>query len=756
MNESDVRLKIIDSQLYASNWQKEYIYTEYKITDGGFVRENKKFKRDKAKRADYLLVYNKIQLAVIEAKSSNYSAEYGMQQAKHYANKLGVPFAYSCNDKNFLEFDSFTGREKLIDIKDFPTPDELYERYLKSYNITKEERKVIDVAYDYIDGRPLRYYQKLAIDKTVSSVAKGQKRILLVMATGTGKTFTTYQIVYKLKKSKIVNKVLYLVDRKVLADQIAKSEFNKLEGFSVIEGRKIESSYQVYVGLYQQLISEEEDYYKRLKPSFFDLIIVDECHRGSANEDSKWREILNYFSDAIQIGITATPKETEDASNIDYFGNPIYTYSLKEGIEDGYLAPFEIIRIGLNIDLEGYIPDIDKKDIYGRELENREYNIKDFDRNLIIDERTKTVAKCITEYLKKTDRFAKTIVFCRDIEHAERMRSALVNENTDIKEHNYIMRMTGEDNLGDNLDNFTSKDNKYPTIATTSKLLTTGVDTVMVKLIVIDTNIDSKIEFKQIIGRGTRIDEPRGKTHFTIMDFRNVSKHFQDPDFDGEPFSIKEIKKIDTNLEVFDDFSDNDDYLEEDKENDIEPKLRINGVDVSVLNNRVQYYNLEGMLVTENIIDFSRKNINKEYATLDSFINAWNGEEKKEAIIKELEVRGVLIEKLREECEIKDIDDFDLICHIAFDKKPLTRAERINNVKKRGYLDRYEGVAREVLEALLDKYRDYGVIEISSLKTLQNAPFNKFGDAIYITSVFGGKSEYLRVIKELQDYIYMA
>lgn len=662
-----------------------------------------------------------------------------------------------------------TGKEREIPIDEFPSPEDLWARYKGEKAITPDQEKLITEPYFFQAGdKTPRYYQRVAINRTIDAIARGKQRILLVMATGTGKTYTAFQIIHRLWKSGRKKKILFLADRNILVDQTMTQDFKPFSKIMTkIEGKKLDSSYEIFLSLYHQLAGDENNEpFREFKPDFFDLIVIDECHRGSAKEESRWRRILEYFSSATQIGMTATPKETKEVSNISYFGEPIYTYSLKQGIDDGFLAPYKVVRVGIDKDLEGWRPISGQTDIYGWEIEDREYNEKDFDKNLIIDERTEIVAKRITKFLKDNDRFAKTIVFCVDIDHAERMRQALVNENSDLVAQNskYVMRITGDNAEGKaQLDYFIDEEEKYPVIVTTSKLMTTGVDCKTCKLIVLDNNINSMTEFKQIIGRGTRLKPDYGKEYFTIMDFRNACRLFADPEFDGEPIVI----------------IDGDDPLpgdppdiivdppfppgggDDDGGGDGEPpekrhKYRVRGVDVTILNERVQYYDKDGKLITESVTAYSKKNILGEYATLDSFLRAWNSEQRKQAIIDELQERGVLLEAIREASGNKDIDDFDLICHIAYDKAPLTKAERVNNVKKRGYLYKYSGLAQEVLSALLDKYMNDGIKDIDNLAILSNDPFRKYGTPMKIAKLFGGKAGYMQAVHELQEELYAA
>ncbi len=772
MTEEDIKIKYINPAIEKSGWDiNRNVKFEYCFTDGRIIVRGNKTKRGDKKKTDYLLYYlPNIPIAVIEAKdNNNHSVGDGMQQAIEYANVLDVPFAYSSNGDGFLEHDMRAGKERELKMNEFPSPEELWKRYKGIININEEQEKLITEPYYFNMGdKTPRYYQVIAINKTIEAIAKGQNRILIVMATGTGKTYTAFQIIHRLWQSKNKRKILYLADRNILIDQTMQQDFKPLSKYMTkIEGKKLDSSYEIYMSLYQQLAGEDnKEPFREFKPDFFDLIIVDECHRGSAKDDSLWRKILEYFSSATQIGMTATPKETEEVSNISYFGKPVYIYSLKQGIEDGFLAPFKVLRIGLNKDLEGYRPTEGKKDIYGNEIEDKIYDIKDFDKSIIIDNRTKVVAKRITEFLKEVDRFAKTIVFCVDIEHAERMRQALINENSDMvrEDSRYIMRITGDNEEGKKqLDYFIDAESKYPVIVTTSKLLTTGVDCKTCRLIVLDNNINSMTEFKQIIGRGTRIQVEYKKEYFTIMDFRNASKHFADSEFDGEPIQIKEISEnepiADETEEEIDEYGDMDfgDFKSAyEIDGEKKYKYRVNDIEIKILSETVQYIGANGKLITENIIDYSKKNILGEYATLESFINAWNKEDRKRAIIEELQNKGVLLEELRKNAKDKDIDDFDLICHIAYDKKPLTKKERAKGVKESGYLYKYEGLAREVINALLDKYMDDGIEDIEDIKILKNNPFQKFGDLVKITSLFGGKEGYIKAVKDLENQIYMA
>lgn len=767
LSEEDIKMKYITPAIIEAGWDiKKQVRAEYTFTDGRVIVRGNLTSRGKKKRADYLLFYKpNLPIAIIEAKDNRHSVGAGMQQGIEYAEILDVPFVYSSNGDGFIEHDMKNGTERELNLKEFPSTDELWNRYKGVKEITPEQEEIITEPYYFTAGdKQPRYYQRNAVNRTIEAIAKGKDRILLVMATGTGKTYTAFQIIYRLWKSRRKKKILFLADRNILVDQTMQNDFKPFDKvMTKIEHRVMDSSYEVYLALYQQLSGQEDlEIFKQFKSDFFDLIIIDECHRGSAKEDSAWRKILEYFNSATQIGLTATPKETKETSNIGYFGEPVYTYTLKQGIEDGFLAPYKVIRIGLDKDLEGYRPTKGKVDIYGQVIEDREYNVKDFDKNIIIDDRTKKVAGKITEYLKKTDRFSKTIIFCIDIDHAERMRQALVNENSDLVAENpkYIMRITGDNQEGKaQLDNFIDEESLYPTIVTTSKLMTTGVDCKTCKLIVLDNNIGSMTEFKQIIGRGTRLSLNYGKEYFTIMDFRNSSRLFADPDFDGEPVQIYEPNEENgDDIVPPDEGNESDDNFGGDSGDgeikETHGKYRVGDVEVKVISERVQYYDKDGKLITESIKDYSKKNILDEFSDLDTFLNRWNSEDKKEAIIEELKEQGVLLDALREEIGNPDIDDFDLICHIAFDKKPLTKAERANNVKKRGYLYKYSDMAQKVLEALLDKYMNEGIIDLEDTKILEMKDFEEFGSPLKIVKLFGGKKKYVEAIKELETQIY--
>ena len=733
----------------------------------------------------YVLFYkSNFPLAIVEAKDNNHPVGAGLQQSIEYAKALDISYVYASNGDGFVEQNLITGEVRDLRLEEFPSPEILYQRYRIDKGIDDAEEKVMLEPYYYIPNyKTPRYYQRVAINRTVDAVAKGQNRVLVVSATGTGKTFMTFQIIYRLWKSGLKKKILFLADRNVLVDQTITGDFKPFNGkMTKIQNRNLDSSYEIYMALYQQLAGDEgEEAFRQFKPNFFDLIVIDECHRGSAKEESAWRKILDYFSEATHIGCTATPVETQEASSSTYFGEPIYEYSLKQGIDDGFLAPYKVIRIGLDKDLEGYRPEAGKVDKNGYEIEDREYNIKDFDRNLVIDDRTRVVASKITEFLKKTDRFSKTIVFCVDIEHAERMRQSLINENKDLYAENdrYIMRITGDNDEGKaQLENFIDEESRYPVIAVTSKLMTTGVDAKMCKLIVLENNINSMTEFKQIIGRGTRLLEDYGKTYFTIMDFRNASRLFADPDFDGKPEVVIDLGGDDpvddpeppihdgeegTGEDTGDGVKEDDgeygtgDTPPFDDEGDDKPrKYYVGDVTVRVLSERVQYVDKDGKLITESLVDYTKKNILQQYSRLDEFLRTWTAAEKKQAIIDELQDDGVLLDAIREELGKTELDDFDLICHIAYDKAPLTKKERAENVKKRHYLYKYSDIAHQVIEALLDKYANDGIKEIEDTKVLQLNEFAKIGSPKKIVNAFGGKGAYLKAVQDLENEIYYA
>lgn len=771
MTEEDIKLRYITPAITVK-WSVDHITMETKITDGKMNLKGNFVFREKPKKADYILYINKNNpIAIVEAKDNKHTVSYGLQQAMTYAQMLDVPFAYSSNGDAFYEHDFLTGQERQLTLSEFPTPDELFARYQAGKGLNDKEKKIIDQPYyTSLTTYAPRYYQRNAVNRTVDAIAKGQQRLLLVMATGTGKTYTAFQIVYRLLKSGMKKKVLYLADRNILVDQSIQQDFAPLQktihkiNFAKDDPVTI-TSHEVYFSLYQQLTDREDEesdngeeetvsrLAKLFHKDFFDLIIVDECHRGSAKKDSNWRKILDYFSSATQIGMTATPKETKYISNTDYFGEPIYTYSLREGIEDGFLAPFRVINIRTNIG-EGWRPYKGQLDKNGQEIEDRIYTNSDFDYNIILEDRTYEVAREITEYLKSVGRMDKTIVFCATEDHAERMRIALTNLNSDmVKEHpDYIVRITGSDTYGKSkIDYFISVSSQYPVIATTSKLLSTGVDCKMTKLIVLDQMIGSMTEFKQIIGRGTRLREKEGKTHFTVMDFRNVTRLFADPDWDGPIEQDDDYGKGGTRIT----YPAPDTPYGTGSETKEKPIVDEYGCTVKVIGKTVSIYDANGKLLRqESIIDYTKSNILGSYASLDNFIRQWSAEEKKESIKDLLLERGIDLESLKADQSMADVDDFDFICHVAFDQKPLTRRERANNVKRRDFLSKYKGVARDVLEALLDKYMNTGIYEIEKTEVLKLDPFQKFGKPSKIAQFFGGKAGYLQAIKELEEELY--
>ena len=765
MTEEDIKLQYITPAV-TSKWDRQKITMETQVTDGKISLKGNLAVREKGKRADYLLYLSPNNpIAVIEAKDNNHQISEGLQQAMNYAKMLDLPFAFSSNGDGFAEHDFLTGAERQFGLDEFPTEAELTERFKKESGLTPlQETAMNQPYYSSQNTYPPRYYQRIAINRTVDAIARGQKRLLLVMATGTGKTYTAFQIVYRLLKSETVHKVLYLADRNMLVDQSIEQDFAPLQ--KTIHKINVKNdnpntitSYEVYFSLYQQLVGDDDkEHFRELfQPDFFDLIIVDECHRGSAKEESRWRRVLEYFSDAIQIGMTATPKETKYISNLSYFGEPVYTYSLKEGIDDGFLAPFKVINITTNIG-EGWRPQKGQLDIYGNEIPDRIYTNSDYDYSIIIKDRIREVAQEITRYLKSTDRMARTIVFCATEDAALRMRDMLAQLNQDMVKKNpdYVVRITGSDEIGKGkIKQFSSVTQKYPVIATTSKLLSTGADCKMTKLIVLDEMIGSMTEFKQIIGRGTRLREKEGKTHFAVMDFRNVTRLFADPDWDGpleidEEFGASKGKELPPK-----ELPDGNPPAPDSHEKLPTPIVDEKGCKVRIIQKTVSIYDTDGKLLRqESIVDYTKENILGKYASLDNFIRQWSAEEKKEAIRDLLRQRGIDLEQVKEQQGMADVDDFDFICHVAFDKKPLTRRERANNVKKRDFLSKYSGAAREVLEALLDKYMNTGIYEIEKTEVLKLDPFVKMGRPAKIASYFGGKDGYLKAVKELENEIY--
>lgn len=768
LSESDICDIYITPAVKYAGWDPfTQIRREVTLTPGPVIVRGEMSSRNKKKKkfADYLLSWEPgTRVAVIEAKDNTHTVSYGIQQALGYADILGVPSAFSSNGDAFASHnkvaDEDEDTETEFPLEHFPTPEELWKRYKKLHNIKDSEEKLVLQPY-YVDGstKEPRYYQVEAINRTIEAVAKGKKRILLVMATGTGKTYTTFQIIWRLWKARAVKRILFLVDRNILADQTLVNDFKPFGSvMTKIKNRKIDPSYEIHLGLYQALTgpAEEDKIFKSVSPDFFDLIIVDECHRGSAADDSSWREILTYFNNAVQIGLTATPKETEYVSNITYFGEPVYSYSLKQGIQDGFLAPYKVIRIDIDKDVDGWTPPDGMKDDLGAEIEHRKYNQADMDRILVLNQRTKLVANRVMQLLKATDPYSKTIIFCEDIDHAERMRKAIVNAAGKLATDNpkYVMRITGDSVEGKaELDNFIDPESKYPVIATTSDLMTTGVDAKTCKLIVLDKTINSMTLFKQIIGRGTRIDEDFNKFYFTIMDFKKATEHFKDHEFDGEPVVIYNPQPDD------DPVPPDPANMEDDDENIVEDpqghyKIIVSGVPVKIKNERIEYLGEDGKLVTESYRDFSKKQVKKEFASLDHFLRNWDDASKKQVIIDLLEEHGVVLENLAEMVG-KEYSDFDLICHVAFGQRPLTRIERALNVKKRDYFTKYGEQAKAVLNGLLEMYTDKGVKSIENAKVLRQKPFSDFGTPVeIINDIFGGKDNYEKAINELENEIF--
>ncbi len=779
LTEADIRTKFITPALVGADREKwdslSQIREEVYFTKGRVIVRGKTVKRGEAKKADYILYYKpNIPIAVIEAKDNAHSVGDGMQQALEYAEILDVPFAYSSNGDAFLEHDRTADSgpadgpvsgtvEREIPLDCFPSPAELWDRFRRVKGYTAEQESVVAQGY-YEDGsgKLPRYYQLIAITRTVDAIARGRKRILLVMATGTGKTYTAFQIIWRLWKAGAKKRILFLVDRNILVDQTKTNDFKPFgSAMTKIANRTVDKAFEIYLSLYQAVTGTEEEHniYTQFSPDFFDLIVVDECHRGSAADDASWRKVLEYFSTATQIGLTATPKETEYVSNIGYFGEPIYTYSLKQGIADGFLAPYKVVRIGLDKDLDGWRPEAGQRDKNGHLIEDREYDGGDFDRSIVIDERTTLVAAKISAFLKATDRFSKTIVFCENIEHAERMRQALVNANADLAAANpkYVMRITGDNDEGKaQLDNFIDPESTYPVIATTSRLMSTGVDAQTCRLIVLDRFIGSMTEFKQIIGRGTRINEDYGKLYFTIMDFRQATSHFADPDFDGDPVQIYEPEGDDPVAPP-----SNEDK-EPDEDGNGEPgedegrltKYYVKDVEFFVATERVQYLGEDGKLITESLQDFSRKTLRGMFRSLDDFLAAWTASERKQAIVEELAAKGVFLDELAETVG-RDYDPFDLVCHVAFDRPPLTRRERAARVEKRRDLfSSYGAKARAVVEALLAKYAEAGIASLESLDILKIDPLVAFGTPVEIIESFGGRKQYIDAIREIENQLY--
>ena len=776
LTEADVRSKFITPAIVGpGKWDlMTQVREEAYFTKGRVIVRGKTVQRGEAKKADYILSYKpNVPLAVLEAKDNNHAVGDGMQQALGYAEILDVPFAYSSNGDAFLEHDRTAKSGTVtreIPLDQFPTPDELWARYCKAKGYTADQESV--ATQDYHDNgsqKSPRYYQLIAINRTVDAIARGMNRILLVMATGTGKTYTAFQIIWRLWKSGTKKRILFLVDRNILADQTKTNDFKPFgTAMTKITNRTVDKSFEIYLCLYQAVTGTEEDQniYTQFSPDFFDLIVIDECHRGSAADNAAWRKVLEYFSSATQIGLTATPKETKDISNIEYFGDPIYTYSLRQGISDGFLAPYKVVRIGLDRDLDGWRPFDGQTDKNGQVIEDREYNDRDFDRNLILEKRTTLVAAKVTEFLRATDRFAKTIIFCENIDHAERMRQAMVNANPDLAAANakYVMRITGDNDEGKaQLDNFIDPESTYPVIACTSRLMSTGVDAQTCHLIVLDRRIASMTEFKQIIGRGTRINEDYNKLFFTIMDFKRATALFADPDFDGDPVQIYERNEGEAIVPP-DELAEGGeeeppggtivDHLGGEETGGTRSiKYYVNNVEVRVATERVQYHDEYGKLITESLKDYSRKTVRQSYASLNAFLTVWNDAEKKQAILDELAAKGVFLEELAEQVG-RDYDAFDLVCHVAFDAPPLTRKERADNVKKRNVFAKYGDKARAVLDTLLQKYADGGIKSVESLEILKVDPLTAHGTPVEIVKLFGGRDGYLAAIRELETALY--
>ncbi|WP_461510090.1 EcoAI/FtnUII family type I restriction enzme subunit R [Rhizobium leguminosarum] len=771
LSETDICDLFITPALKTQQWDSmTQIRREVTLTPGPvIVRGNVSSRNQKKKKfADYVLSWKpSLPVAIIEAKSNGFSVSHGLQQALDYAGILQLPCAFSSNGDRFASHDKTAPAgadiETEMALEEFPTPDELWRRYRSFHNIEPDEVALVEQPYfREAEGKEPRYYQVEAINRSVEAIAKGQRRVLLIMATGTGKTYTTFQIIWRLWKAGKAKRILFLADRNILVDQTLVNDFKPFGPvMTKVKNRKIDPAYQIHLGLYQALTgpSESDKIFKSVSRDFFDLIVIDECHRGSAAEDSAWREILDYFDSAVHIGMTATPKETEYVSNATYFGAPVYTYSLKQGIEDGFLAPYKVIRIDIDRDIEGWTPPPGTVDDLGNAVEEREYNQKDMDRILILNQRTKLVAERVMQLLRATDPMAKTIVFCEDIDHAERMRKAIVNAAGDLARDNskYVMRITGDSVEGKaELDRFIDPEEPYPVIATTSQLLSTGVDTKTCKLIVLDRTINSMTMFKQIIGRGSRIDEDNNKYFYTIMDFKKATELFRDPDFDGEPVVIYEPDPDDDPVPPDPDPEPGDEG--EGPEWPGDPpgvtKIRISGVDARIIAERVEYIGPDGNLITESYREFARNQITSEYASLDDFVRKWQASDRKKAIIDELEEYGIVLSNLADEVG-KDFGDFDLLCHVAYGQPPLTRRERAEKVKKRDYFGKYGDKARAVLSALLDKYADEGITTIEEAKVLRLRPFTEIGTPLeIINGAFGGKQNYERAIRELENEIY--
>ncbi|PHQ15731.1 EcoAI/FtnUII family type I restriction enzme subunit R [Marinobacter profundi] len=801
LTERDICTKYINPALQQAGWDMHsQVREEVSFTAGRIIVRGRLHTRGKRRRADYVLSYKKnMPIAIIEAKDNNHSLGDGMQQALAYSDALDAPFVFSSNGDGFLFHDRtglFGQTETTLSLGEFPSPETLWELYCQHKGIHQNARQTVEQPYyDDGSGRTPRYYQTVAINRTVEAVARGQNRILLVMATGTGKTFTAFQIIWRLWKSKQKKRILFLADRNILVDQTKNNDFKPFgQAMTKVTNRTVDPSYEIYLSLYQAVTGseDEQNIYKQFSPDFFDLVVIDECHRGSASVDSAWRQILDYFSAATHIGLTATPKETKEVSNIDYFGEPVYTYSLKQGIEDGFLAPYKVVRIDLDRDLQGWRPSKGQTDKHGELIEDRIYNQKDFDRQLVLEKRTEVVARKVTEFLEQTDPYQKTIVFCEDIDHAERMRQALVNLNPErVKENRkYVMRITGDEQEGKaELDNFINPEERYPVIATTSKLMTTGVDAQTCKLIVLDQRIQSMTEFKQIIGRGTRINDDYNKHWFTILDFKKATELFADPAFDGDPVKVyvpgagdpvnPDDEDAPETPEPGHGCGEEPEGYEADPEAGWETddpqggdtggpgegggtgggrtRYVVDNVEVTVIAERVQYLGPDGKLITESLKDFTRKQVKEQYATLSDFLKGWNEAERKQAIIEELAEQGVMWDDLIKDVSKKlgaEPDPFDVICHIVYDQPPLSRKERAEQVRKQDYFSKYEGASKEVLDALLDKYTDDGIEPIEDVKILTLAPFSQIGSLMELVDSFGGKPGYTEAVKDLEDELY--
>lgn len=770
LSERDICTKYITPGIVGAGWDiHTQIREEVTFTKGRVNPKGKLVSRGESKRADYILYYKpNLPLAIVEAKDNNHGIGDGMQQALNYAEILDIPFVYSSNGDAFLEHDrtgTATQIERELALNEFPSPEQLWQRYCAWKGIVPEIEPIVAQDY-YFDGsgKEPRYYQLNAINKAIEAIAKGQNRVLLVMATGTGKTFTAFQIIWRLWRSGAKKRILFLADRNILIDQTKTNDFKPFgSAMTKITKRQADKSFEIYLALYQGIsgTTEAQDIYKQFSRNFFDLVIVDECHRGSAAEDSAWREILEYFDSATQIGLTATPKETKEVSNIEYFGEPLYTYSLKQGIEDGFLAPYKVVKIDIDKDLEGWRPQPGQKDKYGREIEDRIYNQTDINRTIVFEPRDQLVAQRITQFLQESgDPYMKTIVFCEDIDHAERMRKALVNENAALVAQNrkYIMRITGDENEGKaELDNFIAPYETYPVIVTTSRLMTTGVDAQTCKLIVLDRRIQSMTEFKQIIGRGTRINEEYHKLYFTIMDFKQATERFYDPDFDGDPVQIYEPKQGESIVPPEEGGEDGEDVviLGAPTSGNRRVKYVLSKEEAGIVRERVQYYGADGRLITESIKDFTRKKVRQEFTSLDDFLKKWSAAEKKQEILRELEQQGISLGVLADEVG-KDFDSFDLICHVAFDQPPLSRRERAEQVRKRDYFTKYGEQARAVLEALLAKYADEGIDHIEDINILKVQPINQLGTPMEIIKRFGSKQVYFQAVQEMTTELYRA